>query len=456
MSDRRDRRLSAALVAIALVGAVVGSVGAPLITSVATDLAVSSSAAQWTLTITLLTGAIAAPVLGRLGSGPRRRETIVGTLVLVSLGGVLTALPLPFAFLLTGRALQGLAVAVIALLMSVARAHLPADRSTAAVSTLSVASTVGIGVGYPAVSLIDQLAGLRAAYGLGLALSIVATVLAWRLLPREQPGESPRVDLVGAALLAVGLAGVLMLISEPALWRHRIAAAAVGVGAVVVLAAWARHELRAPRPLVDLRILTRRSVAAANIAMLLVATGLYLLFSLLIRYVQTPSEASYGLGLAGVGAGAALIPFSLLGFAGGNVLPHIVSRISDGAAYAAATATAIAGSILFIVTINSLVSVLVSFAVLGFAVGVISALMPRLVLAGVPDGETSSVLSMNQVVRSIGFSAGSAFAGMLLAVATPAGQALPTQSGYVVAALCSIPLVVGSAVIIGIGGRRSV
>ena len=62
---------------IALVVAVVGSLGAPLITSVTVLYRVSLSSAQWTLTSTLLAGAIATPVLGRLGSGWRRREVIL-------------------------------------------------------------------------------------------------------------------------------------------------------------------------------------------------------------------------------------------------------------------------------------------------------------------------------------------------------------------------------------------
>lgn len=37
--------------------------------------------------------------------------------------------------------------------------------------------------------------------------------------------------------------------------------------------------------------------------------------------------------------------------------------------------------------------------------------MPKLVLVDVPQGETASVLSINQIVRSIGFNIGSALAG---------------------------------------------
>ncbi|RAE41367.1 MFS transporter, partial [Burkholderia multivorans] len=59
--------------------------------------------AQWTLTITLVSGAVTAPVLGRLGAGSQRQETILGTLALVALGGLLTAVPAPFGVLVAGR-----------------------------------------------------------------------------------------------------------------------------------------------------------------------------------------------------------------------------------------------------------------------------------------------------------------------------------------------------------------
>ena len=75
----RPRVLVAAMVFVALVVAAVGSLGAPQITSVARTYRVSLAAAQWTLTVTLLTGAVAIPLLGRLGDGPRRRATVVGT-----------------------------------------------------------------------------------------------------------------------------------------------------------------------------------------------------------------------------------------------------------------------------------------------------------------------------------------------------------------------------------------
>lgn len=81
-------------------------------------------------------------------------------------------------------------------------------------------------------------------------------------------------------------------------------------------------------------------------------------------------------------------------------------------------------------------------SVLGFGVGGVSATMPSLVLRGVPGAETASVLSINQIARSIGFSIGSALAGAILAGAAPTAGMLPSQHGYSVAALFTLPFVV--------------
>ncbi|RAD77098.1 MFS transporter, partial [Burkholderia multivorans] len=127
---------------------------------VALDLDIALDEAQWTRTITLFSGAVTAPVLGRLGAGSQRQETILGTLALVALGGLLTAVPAPFGVLVAGRGLQGLGLGVIPLLMSLARDTLPADRARKTIATVSVASTVGIGVAYPLMGFISEAAGL--------------------------------------------------------------------------------------------------------------------------------------------------------------------------------------------------------------------------------------------------------------------------------------------------------
>jgi predicted MFS family arabinose efflux permease len=454
-TSRTDRRLAVSLVCVALVVAVVGSLGAPLITAVATSLHVSLGAAQWTLTVTLLAGAIAGPFLGRLGAGPLRRRTILWSLAVVVVGGALTALPLPFAFLLIGRGLQGLGLGAVPLLMSVARSHLPEQRSASTIAALSVASTVGIGVGYPLIGLVYQFAGLRAAYALGLVLSVAALVIAWRILPTEAPGPRQRIDFPGTVLLAIGTLGLLLVIAEPTTWVYPWAGTSILVASLLALGVWAAIELRTSAPLVDLRLLSQAPILFANAAMLIAGVGMYLLFSILTRYLQTPAGAGYGFALLGVAAGAALIPFSVFGFFAGKVVPGLIARITARWAYAAAALAVMIAAAIFAATTGSLILVLVVMAVLGFGVGGVSAVMPKLVLLGVPGTETASVLTINQIVRSIGFSIGSAIAGLILTLATPEGTLLPAQSGYVTAALWVLLPLAASTLIILVAPRQT-
>ena len=448
------RGLGPAIVTVAFLGAVIGGVGAPLITSVALRLHVPLDAAQWTLTVTLFAGAVAAPVLGRLGTGPHRRRTTLVTLGLVAAGGLLTAVPGPFVVLLVGRALQGLGLGVLALLMGVARDHLPAERAHATIATVSVASTVGIGVAYPLMGLVDELAGLRAAYAVGFVLSLVAVVIAWRALPADPARPPVSVDVPGAVLLGLGTLGVLLVVARPSVWDAPGVGAAILVAAGVALAAWVVVERRAAAPLVDLALFARGGVLRANGAMLTSGVGMYLLFSLLTRYVQTPSAAGYGFGLSGVLAGAALIPFAVLGFVAGRLTPWLTGRVSSRWTFAVFAGFVVVAAAVFAGVRGSLVATLVAMAVLGFGVGGVSAIMPRLVLDGVPAQETSSVVSMNQIVRSVGFSVGSALAGLLLATATPAGGLFPREHGYTTAAVVVVPLLVVSAVVVLARGVR--
>ncbi|MBQ0984697.1 MFS transporter [Streptomyces sp. F63] len=442
------RALVPALVFIALVVAVVGSLGAPLITPVAGEFGVSLAAAQWTLTAPLLVGAITTPVLGRLGTGPRRRRVVLATLATVATGSLLTVVPPSFAWLLAGRVAQGAGLGLTALMIGVARDHLPEPRSGAVIALLSVASTIGVGVGYPLAALLTEISGLRAAYGLGLLIAVVALAAAWWTVPQPPPGRSAAVDVPGAALLGGGLLALLLAISQTTLWtEHPVPALALPVAAAALLAVWVRREGRSGAPLVRLALLRRPAVAGANATMLLGGIGMYLLLTLVTRYVQTPAEAGYGFGVDIFVAGLVLVPFSVLGFAGGRLVPPLRKRLAAATVLAVGGAVVLAALVVFALVRDWLWQAFAVMGLLGLGVGIFSAAMPSAILAVTPREETSSAMSFNQVVRSVGFSIGSALGGLVLAARTGPGTAFPAESGYTWAAWAgAVPTAVTIAV----------
>ncbi|WP_405057309.1 MFS transporter [Kribbella sp. NBC_01505] len=430
---RSPRLLAGVVVSISLVVAVGGSLGSPLITAVASEYGVSFAAAQWTLTIALLAGAVATPVLGRLGSGPRRRTVILVALGIVLAGSVVTVLPLPFGFLLAGRAAQGAGLGLNALMMATARDHLDEQHAARTIALLSVASTVGVGIGYPLAGLLTDLAGIRAAYGLGFVISAAALLAAVLVLPPAPARPANRVDVLGGILLTVALVALLLVISQTALWRqHTPVAVGILVFSLLVFAIWTIVEARTAKPLVDVRLLRHPAVAVANLVMLTGGIGMYLLLSLITRYVQTPAAAGYGFGLNTFQAGLVLVPFSVLGFAAGRLVPGLRAKLGARTVLAASTAVVLAAFVLFALARDQLFEPVLAMSILGFGVGAFSAAMPAVILAATPAAETASAMGVNQVVRSVGFSIGSALGGLILAAHTE--DVFPSTSGYGVAA----------------------
>jgi len=64
--------------------------------------------------------------------------------------------------------------------------------------------------------------------------------------------------------------------------------------------------------------------------------------------------------------------------------------------------------------------------------------MPGVILAVTPKSETSSAMSFNYVVRSVGYSLGSAIGELVLAAGTDSGHIFPNHGAYTTATLIGI------------------
>src|SRR3978361_204117 len=122
---RSPRALVPVLIFIGTVVAVISSLGAPLVPAIAETMRTSLPDAQWSLTVTLLVGAVATPVGGRRGGGRHRRTVILAVLAVVTLGGALAALPLGLGWLVAGRGLQGFGLGLTPLALATARGAAP-------------------------------------------------------------------------------------------------------------------------------------------------------------------------------------------------------------------------------------------------------------------------------------------------------------------------------------------
>ncbi|WP_240044206.1 MFS transporter [Nocardioides albidus] len=440
--------------------AVVASVGAPLVPRIAAEQGVSLAGAQWILTVTFLSGAVTTPLLGRLGSGPGRRPVVLGGLAAVLVGCVLAAVPLGFGPMVAGRALQGLGLAVTPLAIAVARDVVPASRRPAVIAGLSVTTVAGAGLGYPIASLVVDRYGVSAAYWTGAVITAVTLACVAVVLPtgtRAQPG---RTDVPGAILLAAGSGGLLLALSRANAWGPT-SAVTLGVlaGSVLALVAWTRWTLgfeRRPdrQPLVDLRLALRPGVVGPNATALVAGCGMYMLITLVVLAVQAPVSSGYGLGHDVTVAGVMLLPFSVASVLGSRLAGRRTGAASGDALLAVGCALFALGALVLAAVHDHLWGNVLAMSVGGLGSGCSFAAMPSLMMRFVPPSETGSAMAFNQILRYLGFSAGSALVVTILDVASDGGGTV-TSSGFVTAAMAAV-LVASVAAVVAVWSGRAV
>jgi MFS family permease len=443
-----SRALAPVLLFIGTVVAVISSLGAPLVPAIAARSEASLTAAQWSLTITLLVGAVATPVVGRLGDGPRRRTVILVVLGLVTVGGVLAALPLGLGWLIAGRGLQGFGLGLTPVAIATARTALSGERSRATTTALSVTVAAGLGLGYPAAGLIAEVAGVHAAFWTGAGISFLALLAAAAVLPPAPEAPPRRLDVVGAVLLGAALAGLLLCLGEGGTWGGTSPVLwIVAAASVAALLAWLRWESRTPSPLVDLRLARGRVAGSTHAGALLVGLSNYLLIASIPILAQAPQAEGAGFGTSIVVAGLILLPFSIASMVAGRVSRAFTDGPAARRVLPVAALVQGCAFVLFLTARTELWELFVLMAVAGLGVGAAFAAFPALIISTVPPRETGSAMSLNQVLRYVGFSIGSALTATVLAASTAPGAAAPSGRGYDTLAVAGIAVCLAAALV---------
>jgi EmrB/QacA subfamily drug resistance transporter len=147
---------------------------------------------------------------------------------------------------------------------------------------------------------------------INIPIGLTALALSLKVLPRDEPQPAHRFDALGLALLSPGLALLIYGLAKSNSGGGFGSSAVLvpGLAGVALLGAFAWHALRASEPLIDLRLFTNRTFAAASATLILFAIAVFGTFLLLPLYFQTvrgESVLDAGLLLAPQGLGAMLV-----------------------------------------------------------------------------------------------------------------------------------------------------
>ncbi|SEQ15074.1 MFS transporter [Arthrobacter sp. OV608] len=420
-----------ALIYAALSTAIVSSLGMLLVPTISREMHVSVGTAQWMLTVNLLVGALATPVMGRLSDGPHKKRLLLSALWLILAGSVIAAAAPNFTVFLAGRALQGLTYGIVPVTIALARRYVAAGKVRFSISSLSVTVATGVGVGYPLTGIIAGFFDFRFAFWFAALFVVTAIIVVFRVVPAGPDEQAPRVpfDYTGAGLLGLGLGALLLGVSEGPNWGW---SSPWTIGAFLVAAAvftaWVRAELRTRYPLVNLRVLRNGDVLLANSTAIGLGAAMYICLSISSLVAQAPAATGYGIALPVFWAGFVMFPLSVGSFSANRLVRRLSHRIPLATLLPIGAGMMAAAGMLLWLAHTQLWEILTGMLVFGLGMGASYAAMPALIARSVAAEELGSSVSFNQVLRTVGSSFGTAVAGAVLA-ADMAPDLHPTGAG---------------------------
>jgi MFS family permease len=218
-------------------------------------LGTSPTGAAWIVSAFLLSGAVAIPILGRLGDIYGKKKLLLVSLGSLVVGSLISALSASLAPMLAGRTIQGVGAAVLPLSWGIIRDEFPANRIPQGVALMSAIVGAASGAG---VALAGPISGRLSYHWLfWIPLVVVAVVMVATVffIPESPVRARARVDVVGAILLSGWLVALLVGVSQGNVWGWSSRAVIfLFATASIVLVVWIWFELRTPSPLVDMGV----------------------------------------------------------------------------------------------------------------------------------------------------------------------------------------------------------
>jgi EmrB/QacA subfamily drug resistance transporter len=436
--------------------ALLQSLVVPALPQIQASLHTSESAIGWILTAFLLSASVATPIIGRLGDMYGKERLLLIVLVLLALGTLIGAVASSLWLMLVGRVVQGVGGGIFPLAFSIIRDEFPSERVPGAIGLVSSLLGIGGGAGVVFAGVVTENLSYHWLFWFPLAAILLTAGLTWRYIP-ESPIKTPaHVNYRSAALMTLGISGVLIAITQTSSWGwgspKTLGLLALGLALIF---AWVREELRSREPLVDMRMMAIRGVWTTNAVAFLIGIGMYSSFILLPELVQEPVSTGYGFGASVTAAGLYLLPSTIAIVVVGQMAGLLERRIGSRGSLIAGTVFSLAAYVLLVADRSHEWEIYVAAGLLGIGIGLSFSAMANLIVENVGQSQTGVATGMNAVTRTLGGAFGGQLAATLLANELGAGG-IPTSTGYTLSFLmCAIALVAGLGFAVAVPRRAA-
>lgn len=354
----------------------------------------------WILTAFILTGTVASALAGKLADLYGKRRVMVICLLISLAGAVMTTFAPSLGVLFAGRALQGAVMPMLFLTYSLMRDVYPRSiLPVASALSLTGFGIISICVPFLAGWLIDNF-GWRGLFAFDVVwISVFTPMLVLTT------GESPvrarsKVDVIGAALLAIGLMVLLYGVSSSRTfgWGSTQTLLLLALG-VALLAGFSVRSLTYSAPIVDLRIFGRRGLvlAAVTASCAYGAAALSGLMAPLLAMTPRQTGGDYGLGFTAGEFAYVNASLSVAMVVFGFITGKLLNRYGAAALMKVGlTAMALSG-LQYMFFHDTYVQLLTAAILMGVGQGLSFGSIPGIVIASAPADQQGSLAAMVQV-----------------------------------------------------------
>ena len=371
--------------------------------SIQTDLEMTEANLQWVVnSYALLFGGFLL-LGGRAGDLIGRKRVFLAGVIVFTAASLVCGLAQSETWLILARGVQGLGAALVspAALSIVTTTFKEGAERTKAMGVWAAIAVGGGAVGLLLGGILTDAFSWPWIFFVNVPVGIAAFVLSLRLVPESKDEHSHKsFDLAGAVTVTGGLVALVYGIvrSSQAGWGSAEVLGFMGLAAVLLLA-FVVIESRSAEPLVRLSIFSVRTVRGANVAMFIVACGLFAMFFFNTLYLQRV------LGFSPLEAGLAFLPFTLGIIIGAGLSQKLLPALGAREVPLIGLTLAVAGLLLFLrLTPDGtyLVDLLPGIMLTSIGMGLTFVPVTLIATSGIPAGDAGLASGLFNTSQQIG------------------------------------------------------
>ncbi len=357
-----------------------------------------------TLAATLLACGAFADIVGR-------RRVFCAGLALFALASLGCGLVRTAPALIGARAIQGVGAAMMfSTAFAIVGVTFEGRARARAFGLLGAVAAVAGALGPLVGGTLAQTLGWPTIFFVNVPIGVAALAVALRGVPESRRPDPPPVDWAGALLLSavLGLVVLALLRGNDEGWSSAPILALFG-GAAACLLLFVLVERRRREPLLELRLLRRRTFLGVSIAAFAQAASLFSLLLYVVIYLQGV------LGYAPLACGLCLLPISLAAVPPGLGAAWLAARVPIRALLSGGLVAVALGLALLTgaTATDTWTSLLPAFLLGGFGLGLLNPPLAAAAVDVVPDGRAGLGSGINATFRQVGIGIGIAGYGAI-------------------------------------------